>query len=87
MSDYSRSERIGTAIQRELSELIPQLKDPRLGMVLPCRITVLEQPDGEVLLVAMNLDRVLPLFNNDRLRALFRDMQETQQAIFDEVTM
>lgn len=61
--------------------------DPRLGMVLPCRITVLEQPDGEVLLVAMNLDRVLPLFNNDRLRVLFRDMQEAQQAIFDEVTM
>ena len=33
MSDYSRSERVGTAIQRSLSELIPQLKDPRLGLV------------------------------------------------------
>lgn len=31
--DYSRSERVGTAIQRELSELIPQLKDPNLGLV------------------------------------------------------
>ena len=31
--DYSRSERIGAAIQRELSTLIPQLKDPNLGMV------------------------------------------------------
>jgi cytochrome c oxidase cbb3-type subunit 3 len=61
--------------------------DPRLGMVLPCRITVLEQADGSVLLVAMNLDRVLPLFNNDRLQALFQSMQEAQQEIFDEVTM
>lgn len=61
--------------------------DPRLGMVLPCRITVLERPDGSVLLVAMNLDRVLPLFNNDRLEGLFRDMQEAQREIFDEVTM
>ncbi len=61
--------------------------DPRLGMVLPCRITVLEQADGSVLLVAMNLHRVLPLFNNDRLEALFQAMQEAQQEIFDEVTM
>jgi cytochrome c oxidase cbb3-type subunit 3 len=61
--------------------------DPRLGMVLPCRITVLEQADGSVLLVAMNLHRVLPLFNNDRLQALFQAMQEAQQEIFDEVTM
>lgn len=33
MPDYSRSERIGTALQRELSTLIPQLKDPQIGMV------------------------------------------------------
>jgi ribosome-binding factor A len=31
--DYSRAERVGTAIQRELSELVPQLKDPHLGLV------------------------------------------------------
>lgn len=31
--DYSRSERVGTAIQRELSELVPRLKDPHLGLV------------------------------------------------------
>lgn len=61
--------------------------DPRLGMVLPCRITVLERPDGSVLLVAMNLDRILPLFNNDQLQMVFRDMQEAQREILDEVTM
>jgi cytochrome c oxidase cbb3-type subunit 3 len=61
--------------------------DPRLGMVLPCRITVLEQADGSVLLVAMNLHRVMPLFNNDRLQALFQAMQEALEEIFDEVTM
>jgi cytochrome c oxidase cbb3-type subunit 3 len=61
--------------------------DPRLGMILPCRITVLEQADGSVLLVAMNLHRVLPLFNNDRLQALFQAMQEALEEIFDEVTM
>ena len=31
--DYSRAERVGTAIQRELSELVMQLKDPHLGLV------------------------------------------------------
>ena len=31
--DFSRSERIGVALQRQLSELVPRLKDPRLGMV------------------------------------------------------
>ncbi|MEN8214398.1 MAG: 30S ribosome-binding factor RbfA [Pseudomonadota bacterium] len=31
--EFSRAERIGVAIQRHLSELVPRLKDPRLGMV------------------------------------------------------
>lgn len=31
--EFSRSERIGVAIQRQLSELVPKLKDPRLGII------------------------------------------------------
>jgi len=61
--------------------------DRRLGMILPCRITVLEQADGSVLVVAMNLERVLALFNNDDLRVLFQEMHDAQQDILDEVTM
>jgi cytochrome c oxidase cbb3-type subunit 3 len=61
--------------------------DRRLGMILPCRITVLEQADGSVLVVAMNLERILPLFNNDDLRVLFQELHEAQQEILDEVTM
>ena len=46
---------------------------------------MLEQVDGSVLVVAMNLDRDLPLFDNDDLRVLFQEMHEAQQEILDEM--
>jgi cytochrome c oxidase cbb3-type subunit 3 len=61
--------------------------EPRLGVVLPCRITVLEREGGEVLLVVPNLRVVSRWFNNDELVTLWDHMEETFNEIVDEVTL
>lgn len=61
--------------------------EPRLGVVLPCRVTILERPDGKVLLVVPNLRVVSRWFNNDQLVRLWDHMEETFTEIIDEVTL
>ncbi|RMG34940.1 MAG: DUF302 domain-containing protein [Gammaproteobacteria bacterium] len=61
--------------------------EPRLGVVLPCRITILERPGGKVLLVVPNLRVESRWFNNDQLVRLWDHMEETFSEIIDEVTL
>jgi cytochrome c oxidase cbb3-type subunit 3 len=61
--------------------------EPRLGVVLPCRITILEREDGRVLLVIPNLRVVSRWFNNDELVGLWDRMEETFQEIIEEATL
>ncbi len=61
--------------------------EPRLGTVLPCRISILERKDGSVLLVVPNLRVVSRWFNNDELVGLWDRMEETFTEIVDEVTL
>lgn len=61
--------------------------EPRLGAVLPCRITVLERDDGSVLLVVPNLRVVARWFNNDELVELWDRMEQTFASIIEEVTL
>lgn len=61
--------------------------EPRLGVVLPCRITIMERPDGEVLLVVPNLRVVSRWFNNDELVDLWDNMEESFEEILDEATL
>jgi len=61
--------------------------EPRLGIVLPCRITILEREEGRVLLVIPNLRVVSRWFNNDELVGLWDQMEETFTEIVDEVTL
>jgi len=61
--------------------------EPRLGTVLPCRITIMEREGGEVILAVPNLRVVSRWFNNDELVGLWDDMEETFNAIIDEVTL
>lgn len=61
--------------------------EPRLGVGLPCRITVVENDDGSVQLIAMNLRLISRLFNNDQLRDLADEMQEVQLEIIDEALL
>ena len=50
--------------------------EPRLGVVLPCRITVVERTDGSVLLVAPNMRAISHWFNNNELEQLGNTMEE-----------
>ena len=70
------------------NELYGMLKvEPRLGVVLPCRITILEREGGEVILVIPNLRVVSRWFNNDELVGVWDRMEETFAEIIDEVTL
>ncbi len=60
--------------------------DPRLGIGLPCRITVVESADGKVQLIAMNMALIARLFNNDQLRDYAIEMDAVQREVLDEVT-
>lgn len=61
--------------------------EPRLGVVLPCRVTVVEQPDGQVKLYAMNMKVVSRLFNNEQLSNNAAAMQESIIELIDEATL
>lgn len=61
--------------------------EPRLGVVLPCRITVLERADGRVLLVAPNMRTISRWFNNDELDALATAMNNMILEVLDEATL
>jgi len=61
--------------------------EPRLGVVLPCRITIMERKDGQVILVVPNLRVVSRWFSNDELVNLWDRMEETFAEIVDEATL
>ena len=61
--------------------------EPRLGAVLPCRITVIEADDGTVTLYAPNLRTVATWFNNNELSDFFNDMDDSLLEILDEATL
>lgn len=60
--------------------------EPRLGIILPCRITVTQQEDGRVLLIAPNIREMASWFNNDELLAMAVRMEETINTIIEEST-
>jgi cytochrome c oxidase cbb3-type subunit 3 len=61
--------------------------EPRLGVVLPCRITVIEDADGRVMLYAQNLRTVATWFNNSELSGFFSDMDDSLLEILEEATL
>jgi len=60
--------------------------DPRVGIGMPCRITVVERKDGRVQLIAMNMALIARLFNNEQLQSYALEMNSLQLEILDEVT-
>lgn len=69
------------------SRLYDMLKvEPRLGIFLPCRITIMEQPDGKVILVAPNMKLMASWFNNDELYRIAESMEESIMSALDEAT-
>lgn len=59
--------------------------DPRIGLFLPCRVTVVEQEDG-VKVMSINPKRLAYLFNNAELNRLCDEMVKTYSNIIEEAT-
>ena len=60
--------------------------DPRIGMFLPCRITVIEK-DGKVQLTTINPKRLSQLFNNYELDESCSEMYEVYRTLLEDATL
>ncbi len=60
--------------------------DPRVGMFLPCRITVVER-DGEVMLMATNPLVISRIFNNHALDEACGEMSDIYLELLEEATL
>ncbi|MDH5631412.1 MAG: c-type cytochrome [Gammaproteobacteria bacterium] len=60
--------------------------DSRVGLFLPCRITIMQEED-KVRLYAMNPKRLSIYFNNDELQKLCGQMYDIYVSVLDEATM
>ena len=59
--------------------------DPRVGLFLPCRITIAEH-DGKVLVMTVNPKRLSAIFNNAELNDLCSQMHKIYTNILEEAT-
>lgn len=70
------------------NELFKLLRlEPRLGAVLPCRISVIKTKGGKVLIIAGNMRFIASRFNNDQLADWAAEMDQMILEILDEVTL
>jgi len=60
--------------------------DPRVGLFLPCRVTVAEH-QGKVLVLTINPKRLSAIFNNAELNELCEQMQKLYTDIIEEATL
>jgi len=60
--------------------------DPRVGMFLPCRITITER-DGKVMVSAINPLHLSRLFNNNELDEYCKKMHAVYSAILEDATL
>lgn len=60
--------------------------DPRVGMFLPCRITILEK-DGKVQVMSVNPRVLSKRFNNSELNTLCEQLSESYTTIIEEATL
>ena len=60
--------------------------DPRVGMFLPCRVTVIEK-DGKVQVSTINPKRLGKLFNNHELDEYCEEMFEVYSALLEDATL
>jgi cytochrome c oxidase cbb3-type subunit 3 len=60
--------------------------DPRVGLFLPCRITVVQQAD-KVLVMSINPKRLSRIFNNAELNEMCEQMHQVYLNILEEVVL
>ena len=87
IDEFSHNTRQVTIRFCNFKELYNMLNiEPRLGVLLPCRITILERKDGKVLLIAPNMKLIAGWFNNNELSGLAESMESTINAVIEEAT-
>lgn len=59
--------------------------DPRVGLFLPCQITLIEK-EGKVTVTASNPLFMSPIFNNENLHTLCAEMKQVYTDILEEAT-
>ncbi len=60
--------------------------DPRVGMFLPCRVTVVER-DGKVQIMTINPLRLSKIFNNDELDDACKEMTNIYETILEDAVL
>jgi cytochrome c oxidase cbb3-type subunit 3 len=60
--------------------------DPRVGLFLPCRVTVVER-DGKVQVMSINTESLSHLFNNQELDRICAEMSQMYESILEEATL
>ena len=60
--------------------------DPRVGLFLPCRITIVER-EGKVTMMTINPKRMSKIFNNAELNEMCDQMTKQYQAIMEEASL
>lgn len=61
--------------------------DPRIGLFMPCRITVIEDGDGTVQLMSINPKYMSRMYNNAELDDACQEMYDTYVSIMEEATL
>jgi len=61
--------------------------DPRVGLFMPCRITVTEDKDGTVHLMSINPKYMSRMFNNAELDESCQKMHDVYTSIMEEATL
>jgi cytochrome c oxidase cbb3-type subunit III len=61
--------------------------DPRVGLFLPCRVTVIETADGQVKVMSINPKRLSHIFNNNELDQACDEMYKLYASILEEATL
>lgn len=60
--------------------------DPRVGLFLPCRVTVVRQ-ENRILVMSINPKRLSRIFNNSELNELCEKMHSVYESILEEVVL
>lgn len=60
--------------------------EPRLGTVLPCKMTIIETEDGTVKIITANVRAQIAFFNNKQLEKIVDDVEQSYADIIEEVT-
>lgn len=60
--------------------------DPRVGLFLPCRVTVMEHK-GKVLVMAVNPKRLSAIFNNSELNRMCQEMHDIYVNMIEEAIL